>query len=154
MEDSVWGFGPAIEFDSGNLNDQMEANSLKKRQSALASSKYPAKSAQSPPLPVRCVSPANHPQEPKTWATRSTDHSGTANGLKEDEYWGFDPVAIFNKSKHRERYYGRELVRLDKWTPLMAVVWEANRMRKSQLTINLSRLLHKVACAQEWRKWK
>ncbi|KAJ0415010.1 hypothetical protein BJY00DRAFT_294045 [Aspergillus carlsbadensis] len=92
MEDSVWGFDPVIEFDSGNLNDQMEANSSKKRRSALASSKYPAKSAQSPRLPVRCVSSANHSQEPKTSVMRSTDHSNTENNQKEDEYWGFDPM--------------------------------------------------------------
>jgi hypothetical protein len=92
MEESVWGFDPVIEFDSGNLIDQMEANSSKKRQSALASPKYPAKSSQSPPLPVRCGSSAIHSQEPKTWATRSTDHINTENDQKENEYWGFDPV--------------------------------------------------------------
>jgi hypothetical protein len=92
MESSFWGFDPVTEFDSGNPSEQIEANSLKKRRSALASSGYPAKSSQSPPLPVQAVSCAIHSQEPKTWATRGTDRLDTKNSQKEDEYWGFDPV--------------------------------------------------------------
>ncbi|CEL11880.1 hypothetical protein ASPCAL14975 [Aspergillus calidoustus] len=92
MESSFWGFDPVTEFDSGNPSEQMEANSLKKQRSALASSKYPAKSSQSPQLPVQDVSSAIHSQEPKTWATRSTDRLATKSEQKEDEYWGFDPV--------------------------------------------------------------
>jgi hypothetical protein len=73
MEGSAWGFDPVTEFDSDNPNKQMEANSSIKRQSVLASSKYPANSSQSPPLPGLDVYSAANSQETKTWATRSTD---------------------------------------------------------------------------------
>ena len=91
-----WGFDPITEFDSGNPNEQMGANSSKpekKQRSALESSKHPAKSSQSSPLPALDVPSAIYPQEPMTWATRSTDRLGTENGIKEGKFWGFDPVS-------------------------------------------------------------
>jgi hypothetical protein len=91
-EDSFWGFDPVSEIDSGNSNEEMEADGSKKQRSALASSEYPAKLFHSPQLPILEVSSAIHSQEPKTWATRSTDALDTENAQKEDEYWGFDPV--------------------------------------------------------------
>jgi hypothetical protein len=85
MESSVWGFDPVTEFDSGNPSEQMEANSLKKQRSALASSEYPAKSFQSSELPLQDVSSAIHSQESETWATRSTDRLATKSEQKEDD---------------------------------------------------------------------
>ncbi|KAL2782571.1 hypothetical protein BJX66DRAFT_176808 [Aspergillus keveii] len=111
MEGSVWGFDPVTEFDSGNPNEQVEANSSIKRQSALASSEYAAKSSQSSLLPVLDVPSATYQHEPKTWATRKTDRLDTKNGRKEDDFWEFDPVLRSSANlSMKERCCGRESV--------------------------------------------
>ncbi|KAL2785323.1 hypothetical protein BJX66DRAFT_343215 [Aspergillus keveii] len=57
----------------------------------------------------------------------------TKNGQKEDKYWGFDPVL-----RSEERCCESELKLI---VALRPVVWKATRVRKSELTIKLSRLL-------------